>query len=73
MASKLKGIPVIKGKDRYEAGIFALDNLPEDSRPDLFILDDGFQHWGLFRDNDILLIDGTNPFGNGETTSLLAH
>jgi tetraacyldisaccharide 4'-kinase len=40
--------------------------LPKDSRPDLFILDDGFQHWGLCRDNDILLIDGTNPFGNGK-------
>jgi len=66
MALKLKGIPIIKGKDRYEAGIFALNNLPGDSRPDLFILDDGFQHWGLCRDNDILLIDGTNPFGNGK-------
>jgi tetraacyldisaccharide 4'-kinase len=66
MALKLKGIPIIKGKDRYEAGIFALNNLPADSRPDLFILDDGFQHWGLCRDNDILLIDGTNPFGNGK-------
>jgi tetraacyldisaccharide 4'-kinase len=30
----------------------------------LFILDDGFQHWALHRDKDILLIDGTNPFGN---------
>lgn len=66
MALKLKGIPIIKGKDRYEAGIFALNNLPADSRPDLFILDDGFQHWGLCRDNDILLIDGTNPFGKGK-------
>ena len=30
----------------------------------IFILDDGFQHWGLFRDRDILLVDGMNPFGN---------
>ncbi len=66
MALKLKGIPIIKGKDRYEAGIFALNNFSEDYRPDLFILDDGFQHWGLYRDNDILLIDGLNPFGNGK-------
>jgi len=64
MAEKLNGIPVIKGKDRYKAGMFALSSLPSTLRPDLFILDDGFQHWWLFRDIDILLIDSTNPFGN---------
>lgn len=30
-----------------------------------FILDDGFQHLGLARDVDIVLIDATNPFGGG--------
>ncbi|MDI6744656.1 MAG: tetraacyldisaccharide 4'-kinase [Thermodesulfovibrionales bacterium] len=30
----------------------------------LFILDDGFQHWHLFRDKNILLIDAENPFDN---------
>ncbi len=64
MAEKLKGIPIVKGKDRYEAGLFALSSLPLALCPDLFILDDGFQHWGLFRDKDILLIDSINPFGN---------
>lgn len=64
MAEKLNGIPVIKGKDRYKVGMFALSSLPSSLRPDLFILDDGFQHWWLFRDIDILLIDSTNPFGN---------
>jgi tetraacyldisaccharide 4'-kinase len=64
MAEKLNSIPVIKGKDRYKAGLFALSSLPSTLRPDLFILDDGFQHWWLFRDIDILLIDSTNPFGN---------
>lgn len=62
MAGKLKNIPVIKGNDRYEAGMFALNaSIPD---PSLFILDDGFQHWVLDRDVDILLIDRTNPFGN---------
>jgi len=61
MAEKLKGIPIIKAKDRYEAGIFAIQNLNSQI---LFILDDGFQHWGLLRDRDILLIDSINPFGN---------
>jgi len=64
MAERLKGVPVIKGADRYEAGKFALGSLPVALRPDVFILDDGFQHWKLFRDKDVLLIDGTNPFGN---------
>lgn len=30
-----------------------------------FILDDGFQHLRLARDVDIVMIDGTNPFGGG--------
>jgi len=68
MADRLKGVPVIKGEKRYEAGIFAIQNLKSQisnfKSQMLFILDDGFQHWNLFRDKDILLIDGTNPFGN---------
>jgi tetraacyldisaccharide 4'-kinase len=61
MAEKLQGIPIVKGKKRYEAGMFAIENLGSEL---VFILDDGFQHWALFRDIDILLIDGSNPFGN---------
>ncbi len=67
MAEKLKGIPIVKGKDRYKAGLFAIQNLKSqipDLKSILFILDDGFQHWGLSRDKDILLIDSINPFGN---------
>lgn len=61
IAKKLGNVPVVKCADRYKGGIFAIQN----SNPQaLFILDDGFQHWSLFRDKDILLIDGTNPFGN---------
>jgi tetraacyldisaccharide 4'-kinase len=70
MAEKLKGMPVIKGADRYEAGMFALRSLPSAFRPDIFVLDDGFQHWKLFRNKDILLIDGMNPFGNGKLLPL---
>jgi tetraacyldisaccharide 4'-kinase len=62
MAGKLKGIPVVKGSKRYEAGLFALNNL--EYKPSLMILDDGFQHIALERDIDVVLIDGTNPFGN---------
>jgi len=73
-AEKLKEIPIIKGKDRYEAGIFALQNLKSRisnlESQILFILDDGFQHWRLHRDKDILLIDSTNPFGNKKIVPL---
>lgn len=62
MAEKLHGIPVIVGRDRYEAGIYAMQCFKE--KPHLFILDDGYQHWRLKRDLDILLISGLNPFGN---------
>ncbi len=68
MAETLSGIPVIKGSDRFRAGIAAFDNaqfaIVNLQYPTLFILDDGFQHWRLYRNMDIVLIDATNPFGN---------
>ena len=33
--------------------------------PGVFLLDDGFQHRRLARQQDIVLIDGLNPFGGG--------
>ena len=33
---------------------------------DCVLLDDGFQHWRLKRDLDIVLIDATDPFGGGQ-------
>ena len=69
MAETLRGVTIVKGADRFRAGIMALEydqlaivNLPQ-SR--LFLLDDGFQHWRLHRNIDVVLIDATNPFGNG--------
>ncbi len=65
MAERLKGVPVIKSASRYEGGIFALQSfLSNPAEPFIFILDDGFQHWGLHRDINIVLVDGLNPFGN---------
>lgn len=34
-------------------------------RPDLYILDDGFQHWQTRRELDIVLIDAIDPFRGG--------
>jgi tetraacyldisaccharide 4'-kinase len=79
MAERLSGVPIVKGADRYEAGMFALSALSlqpsaselslsaspnPQSLPPILILDDGFQHWKLYRDRDIVLIDSGNPFGN---------
>ncbi|MCK4911263.1 MAG: tetraacyldisaccharide 4'-kinase [Thermodesulfovibrionales bacterium] len=62
MAEHMKGVSVIKGADRYESGRFAHENMHDE--PDLFILDDGFQHRKLHRDLDIVLINSRDPFYN---------
>jgi len=59
LARKLAGIPVIIGKDRYQAGVLACRKFS----PEIIILDDGFQYRGLYRDEDIVIIDGLCPFG----------
>jgi len=38
--------------------------------PDVFLLDDGFQHWKLERDLDIVLLDCLAPLGFGEVIPL---
>ncbi len=68
MAERLEGVPVVKCRNRYEGGMFALHELgitDSEFGKRLFILDDGFQHRGLFRDTDIVLIDAEDPFGKG--------
>ncbi len=65
MAGRLPGVPIIKCADRYAGGMFALASLGPGVRlPLLFILDDGFQHWRLEREADVVLVDGMNPYGN---------
>jgi tetraacyldisaccharide 4'-kinase len=45
-------VPVVVGEDRYEAGEFAESRFG----PQIHLLDDGFQHRGLARDFDIVLV-----------------
>ncbi|MDP2939238.1 MAG: tetraacyldisaccharide 4'-kinase [Candidatus Omnitrophota bacterium] len=61
LQENLNEIPVIVGKNRVLEAKLALERL----NLDVVILDDGFQHWKLFRDLDIVAIDATNPFGKG--------
>lgn len=63
MASTVPGLMVVIGADRYTAGQLAMQQLV----PDIFLLDDGFQHLRLQRDLNILLLDSSRPFGNGWT------
>ncbi len=51
IARKLQ-VPVIVGEDRYEAGQFAESKFGAQ----MHLLDDGFQHRGLARDFDIVLV-----------------
>ncbi|BCG48533.1 Tetraacyldisaccharide 4'-kinase [Citrifermentans bremense] len=60
LARKVPGLMVVTGADRYRAGLLALKELA----PDVFILDDGFQHLKLKRDLNLLLLDCRRPFGN---------
>jgi tetraacyldisaccharide 4'-kinase len=60
MACRLKNIPVIVGKNRFEAGRLAVSQF----EPDVIVLDDAFQHLQLKRDIDIVLLDHAQPFGN---------
>ena len=54
-------VSVLAGADRVKNAQSFLQN----NTADVFLLDDGFQHWRLSRDLDIVTIDATNPWGNG--------
>ncbi|PIQ85641.1 MAG: tetraacyldisaccharide 4'-kinase [Candidatus Omnitrophica bacterium CG11_big_fil_rev_8_21_14_0_20_45_26] len=49
------------GKNRYEIA----KRLLKKQKADIAILDDGFQHWQLHRDLNLVVINALNPFGNG--------
>jgi len=61
MAQRLKTTPVLVGKNRWQSGMLAVKTF----RPDVILLDDAFQHRGLARDLDLVLLDAEKPFGNG--------
>jgi len=67
MARRLGPGRVVVGRRRHHAALRALSLAP---RPDLLIMDDGFQHRGLHRDLDLLLLDGVRRWGNGRMLPL---
>ena len=60
MMAKEKLFPVVVGKNRFKAGLKAINAF----NPDIIVLDDGFQHLKLKRNLDLLLVDYVNPLGN---------
>ena len=64
--SKVLKCPVIVSTDRYSGIKYAKEKF----NVDIVVLDDGFQHRQAYRDEDIILIDATNPFGNDELLPL---
>jgi tetraacyldisaccharide 4'-kinase len=61
LARNLPGVIVLVDKNRVKAGAFAIKKFGCDT----LILDDGFQYLPLKGRLNLLLVDKTNPFGNG--------
>ncbi len=49
------------GADRWQSA----QRILASAAADVFLLDDGFQHWPLKRDLDLVCIDATDPWGGG--------
>ena len=60
LTKKLPDTHILVGKNRIKNAKKAV----REYNVDTIILDDGFQHWRMFRDLDIVMIDSMNPFGN---------
>jgi tetraacyldisaccharide 4'-kinase len=60
IAKSVPGAVVVVGKDRVKSAAAA-----QKYDPGIFILDDGFQHWKVERNLDIVCVNALDPFGNG--------
>lgn len=61
LAKNLPGVIVLVDKNRVKAGAYAIKRFGCDT----LVLDDGFQYLPLKGSLNLLLVDKTNPFGNG--------
>jgi len=61
LASNLPNVAVLVDRDRVKSGRYAIKKLGCDT----LILDDGFQYLSMKHRLEIVLVDRTNPFGNG--------
>lgn len=61
LARHLSWASVWVGSERFATGRRAV----AEDRPDVLLLDDGFQHLQVHRDLDVVLLDAARPWGNG--------
>ena len=61
LEENLPDVPHLQGKDRVSLAQTAIEEIDAE----ILVLDDGFQHRRLQRDLDLVLVDATNPWGNG--------
>ncbi|HEY3451450.1 MAG TPA: tetraacyldisaccharide 4'-kinase [Myxococcales bacterium] len=61
VARSCPGVPVLVGPNRAAVAQIAIERFGART----LVLDDGFQHLGLARDLDVVVLDASNPFGNG--------
>lgn len=68
MHQALRGfeVPILVSPDRYRAGLEAVRHYD----PKVILLDDGYQHWRLARDLDIVLVNAADPCGGGSLLPL---
>jgi tetraacyldisaccharide 4'-kinase len=62
LALRLPGACIGVGADRFASGTMILQQFPVDC----FIMDDGFQHYQLYRDVNIVTLDVSDPWGGGK-------
>lgn len=60
LARALPEVPIVVSSDRYHGGRMA----EAQCHVDVHILDDGFQHWALARDVDVVLLDVTQELSD---------
>jgi tetraacyldisaccharide 4'-kinase len=61
LSQNLKRVNIITGKNRSRQ----IREFLKHRCVDVFVLDDGFQHWPLERDLEIVNVNALHPFGNG--------
>ena len=60
LADHLPGVPVVVGENRFEAGQVAIQRCGATA----IVLDDGFQHRTLYKDLELVVVNGRAPWGN---------
>jgi tetraacyldisaccharide 4'-kinase len=62
LARVLPQVPIGISADRFHTGEMIADNYPVD----VFVLDDGFQHWPLARDLDVVALDAMRGISDND-------